>query len=103
MSGGASAFGCTRTVRYWPGSASGVGGPSSIGTIRNDVIVVLSGRTSATRILRKPRRAGGRLVQELAEASLPALAQRGDAQRPLELVARLVGEVEQRVDLSDRQ
>jgi hypothetical protein len=43
------------------------------------------------------------LREQLPEALLPALAQGGDAQRPLEQRARLVAEIEQRVHLRDRQ
>ena len=79
-----------------------------VGTSRNEVTVALSGRTSATRSGRKPGHAGGaarrlRLGEQLAEAALPALAERRHAQRPLQHRARLAGEVEQRVDVGDRQ
>ena len=76
--------------------------PARAGT---SVIVALSRRTSATRSGRKPgprrrrRRAVG-LGEQLAEAALPALAERRDAQRPLEQRARLAGQVEQRVDVA---
>ena len=45
-------------MRYWPAPAVGVGSESSSDTSRNELMVALSRRTSATRSGRKPGHAG---------------------------------------------
>ena len=75
----------------------------------------LSRSIPATVSRRNPGQAGGGLVdcqpgvaaaglsvEQGAERRLPARAERGDPQRAQQLLARVPGEVEQRVDLGDR-
>ena len=73
------------------------------------MIVELSRRISATRnrLEAAPRGSGRRVAvglgEQLAEASLPAFAQRRHAKGAFEQCARLVREVQQRVDVRDRE
>ena len=99
-------------MRYWPGSAGGSAAPSGVLEADGDHVVALAldrgnrqppepgpGRRRARD--RQPRVAGP-AVEERAERRLPAGAERRDPQRPQQLLARVPGQVEQRVDLGDR-
>ena len=106
--------GWMRSVRYWPGR----GGRErrAVGVLEADrdhrVALALDrgdgqpaeagpGRRRARR--REAGVAAARLsVEQGAERGLPAGAERGDPQRAEQLLARVPGEVEQRVDLGDR-
>ena len=101
-------------MRYWPGRAAGSGAPSG-SSRRMEITESLSRSIAVTVSGRKPGQAGGGLAaarpalplpgspsSSARNERLPARAERGDAQRSQQLLARVPGEVEQRVDLGDR-
>ena len=103
-----------RSVRYWPGRAAGSGAPSG-SSRRIEITESLSGSIAVTVSRRNPGQAGGGLVVDQAgvaaaglsieqglERGLPAGAEGRDPQRAKQLLARVPGEVEERVDLGDR-
>ena len=101
-------------MRYWPGRAGGSGAP--IGVLEADgdhgvALAVDSGDGQPAEPGPGRRRAGcrqagvaaaGLSVEQGSERGLPAGAEGGDPERSEQLLARVSGEVEERVDLGDR-
>ena len=109
-----SPSGWIRSVRYWPGRAAGSGAPSGVLEADGDHGVALAldpgdgqpaeagpGRRRAGRCQAGVAAAGLSLDQS-AERRLPAGAEGGNPKRSEQLLARVPGQVEQRVDLRDR-
>ena len=101
-------------MRYWPGRAGGSGPPSGSARLI-EITESLSRSIPVTFSRRNPVQAGGGLVaiearvaaaglslEQRLERRLPAGAEGGNAQRSEQLLARVPGEVEERVDLGDR-
>ena len=106
--------GWTRTVRYWPGRGGGKRCAGGVFEPDGDHGVALAvdlgdgqlAEPGPGRRRARDREAGiaaaGPSVEQGAERRLPAGAESRDPQRSEELLARVSGQVEERVDLGDR-